>query len=128
MNAASFRPVPSKRMLNPKPELRRRVGPDRLGDVEADHGAFDEADPGDVEAEAHADGVGDGALGLSVYPHVAGVVEGGEVDVAQADEVVTAVPAEVAGEGNAPFDAGDPAHVALALLQVEAAEVVAAAQ
>src|SRR5262249_45145356 len=115
-------------MLNPKPKLRRRVRPDRLGDVESDHGALDEADPGDVEAEAHADGVGDGALGVAADPHVAGIVEGGEVDVAEADEVAAAVPRQVAGEGDAPFDAGDPAHVALAFLQVEAAEVVAAAE
>src|SRR5262249_39077323 len=65
----------SKRMLNPKPELRRCVGPNRLGHVEADHGAFDEADPGDARAEAHAAGVGDGALGVAPHPHVAGALE-----------------------------------------------------
>ncbi len=46
-----------ERMLNPEPELHRAVGVDRLGDVEAQHGAFDEAEPGDVHTKPGADGV-----------------------------------------------------------------------
>ena len=38
-------------MLNAEPELQGIVAVDGLGDVEAQGGAFDQAEPGDVDAE-----------------------------------------------------------------------------
>ena len=48
------RTISLKRMLHPDPELHGGVAVDGFGDIEAEHGAFDEAEPGDVDAEAQA--------------------------------------------------------------------------
>src|SRR5438270_13362733 len=52
-------------VLDSKPELRRRVGIDRLGRVEAEDGPLHEREPGDVDAQAGAESFGDVADNLS---------------------------------------------------------------
>ena len=63
-----------------------------LGDVEAEHGSLDQAEPDHVDAQADAEGVGDRAERLAVDVGVAHVVERREVDAAHAGDVVAHVP------------------------------------
>src|ERR1700676_2546088 len=106
-----------KRLLDAEPELDGIIAIDGLGDVEAQRRAFDQAEPVDVDAEAGADGVGGGAERLAGDVGVADVVERGEVDVADAADVIDEVPVSVRAEGHAPFDAADPEHVPLAFAE-----------
>ena len=75
----------------PNQNCTPRVGIHRLGHVEAQRRPLDEAEPGHVQAQAAADGVGHRAERVAVDVGVADVVEGGPVDVAQADDVVAAI-------------------------------------
>src|SRR5262245_7220939 len=115
-------------MLQAEPELERCVGVDRLGDVEPEGGAFEEAEDGEVHAEADAEGVGDAGDGPAVRVDRADVVERGEPDVADAGDAVEGVPLDVADQGQADLGVADPEKAALPLGEVEPAEEVAAAE
>src|SRR5262249_10420591 len=116
------------RVLNADPDLPGGVGIDGLGDIEAEHGAFDQSQPGDVDAETEAEGVGDGAEGMAVDVGIADVVEGGQVNIANAADMIAEIPGQILGSGQPPFDAAGPGEIALAFAQPEAAKVIAAAQ
>src|SRR5579883_2991361 len=119
--------INSKRNSHAEPELRAGTDVERLGDVEAQEGALNEAEPGDIEAEAGADCMGGGANGMAVGVHIAHVVEWHEIDIAQTEDVVAEVKVEIARHREPPFGAADPNGAALALGQIEAAEIPAAA-
>src|SRR5262245_15985690 len=72
--------------------------------------------------------MGDRAFLMSPEVGVAGVVERREIDIADAAEVVGKVPLDLANDGHAPFDAGHPHVGPLALIEVEAAEGIAATE
>src|SRR5436305_6976047 len=69
---------PSERMLDSEPELQRRVAVERLGEVNAEHRPFNDAQPLHVDAQAEADGLGRVAQGMAAEIGVADVVKGGE--------------------------------------------------
>ena len=81
-----MRMAESERVLHAEPELERRGVVDRLADVEAQRGPLDEAEDGDVHAQAHAERVGDAADDAAVRVDRAHVVERRQPDVPRADE------------------------------------------
>jgi len=115
-------------MLNADPNLHACAALKGLGGVETKHGAFDDAEPLDVDAQAKAECLGDIANTAAVQVDLAHIVKRGEIDVADAGEVIEVVVPAIAQDGDAPFEAAEPGQAALALGDVEAAEMVAAAQ
>src|SRR5262245_3709214 len=118
-----------ERVLHAEPELHGGAVVDRFGDVEAKRGSLDEAEEGRVQPQADAKGVGDVAADLAaVGIDGTDVIEGREVQVAAAGDVVEHVPADVAGERETHLEVRDPEEAPLPLGEVVAAEESAAAE
>src|SRR5689334_13374740 len=109
-------------MLNADPNLHARVALNGLGGVESEHGAFDDAEPLDIDAQTESERLGDVADAAAVQVDLAHIVKRREIDVADAGEVIEVIVPAIAQDGDAPFKAAEPSEAALALGNIEAAE------
>src|SRR6266540_4763232 len=88
----------SEWMLNPEPELPGKIAIDGLRDVEAQSRAFDQAEPGDIHAQADAEGVANRTERMPVHIGVADVVERRRVNIAHAGDVIDVIPLAIDGD------------------------------
>src|SRR3954451_13042674 len=126
--AVSVSFCPSKHLVQPEPEDGAGPSPqaDGLGQVDAERGAFEEGEEGDVDAQPDADAVDD-LVPLPLEVRLADVVEDRADEVAERDGVVEHVAVDLPPERVAPLEGHQPDRAAGVLAQVERPEPSAAA-
>src|SRR6516162_8793516 len=105
-------------MLHTNPNLPRRVDVYCLCHVDAQRGPFDEAEPDHVKPQPDAESMRRRSELVVSQVRITHIVERGEINIAQATDVVAEIVVEVARDRHAPLDAADPDAAPLALGQI----------
>src|SRR5579871_1015176 len=106
--------TPLERHPDTKPELHRSRAIDRLGHIKSERGTFDEAEPGEIDAEAGADSVRHRPQGMAPNIRIPDVIKSCQRNVSHADYMIATIPGHMLDHRHAPFQAADPDQASLA--------------